>query len=1142
MTVAAPGLSLAELEAILTRTDPAVVLVRPRILRRVIKQHHGLGGLGLKVPHYKTCVLGRDALLQIADRDALGIQPGRELPATVILLTQPDARSLRSRSAERILLGSWRLLFHARVHAALDSRKLDEATVLDRVRHLGSAVFNEARAVLRQEHFLLPPHPTLSPSGGEGRVRGGDEKTVYEEFAAVYLELRYFARHLLPRYFPAIADFDAVDHLLAADVDADDLFTRTRPDGAPLPRASPVDHDEEEEETETGEAPLPVSVDTGTAPLADRAAARGNDVRAARLQLRAGHRPAALAAVRRLVDRLQNALRFPETEAAQWRASLEALLEPAARGLWPMEARLLYDLQRVCVDQEKEIYALDLVEWAVTWGQRPVKRLLPHQPFVLTVKYLRRALHRLTAAQVSDEVRHVLHSQLEHALHQAERRLRERFRPLIRGALDDVDLRPTNYAERVARETVVEAMLDRIAERGFLTMSDLRDALARNRLKLPDVANPGEILLGDKLLKANRKLAVALDGVYRRGEIYMRWLQRLSSVLFGTNSGRFLVLYLIMPLLLGAFAVKGPKLLWDEIRHYSRKALSLVGVGGPHVEQAHTNAEHAGDGEPAETATHEPGKRPHKPFFTQDDAVPIAAASVFMLGLIHLPILRRLVFSALHWAAWALWYILHDVPAGFLHLRAVRSVLQSRGYLLGYQFLLKPGCWGVAAGLILWQLGMETTIVCAGAGGLFLLAELILNSRIGLRVEETCTDGLVRGWHLFKEDVLPGLFRRVMGFFKWMVEGVDRISYVVDEWLRFRPGDSRLSLAIKPVVGLMWFFVTYVVRFAVNLLIEPQINPIKHFPVVTVSHKLILPMVPTVAETFGMSLTTTTTIAFGIPGIFGFLVWELKENWKLYRANQSPELRPLTIGSHGESMLRLMRPGFHSGTLPKLYAKLRRCERRRHATKARKRREDLHHVEEAVRHFAERGFVAVLEGSHAWGTTRTLYVGPVHAATNQIRIEIVSATRILPEGSDTSVMRRLNPESLEIAFEEQAGWLVAGVARPGWLEKLGREERLALADALAGFYKMAGVDLVREQVAAVLPPGATWSMSDSQLIVWHDGRTTSYDPSDAAALPWGRVLFGRSPLRWEDWVAAWQRDQDGKAHEPLLLPDVRLLP
>ena len=37
------------------------------------------------------------------------------------------------------------------------------------------------------------------------------------------------------------------------------------------------------------------------------------------------------------------------------------------------------------------------------------------------------------------------------------------------------------------------------------------------------------------------------------------------------------------------------------------------------------------------------------------------------------------------------------------------------------------------------------------------------------------------------------------------------------------------------MLGLVWFFAAYVIRLYTNLLIEPQVNPIKHFPVVTVA-------------------------------------------------------------------------------------------------------------------------------------------------------------------------------------------------------------------------------------------------------------------------------------------------------------------
>ncbi len=84
----------------------------------------------------------------------------------------------------------------------------------------------------------------------------------------------------------------------------------------------------------------------------------------------------------------------------------------------------------------------------------------------------------------------------------------------------------------MARKKLVEELLDQIAERGFLSMGDLRDAISRNNLKLPDLAGWPRLSDGDQLLRADRKLALALDGVYRRGEFYLRWMQRLSSLGF----------------------------------------------------------------------------------------------------------------------------------------------------------------------------------------------------------------------------------------------------------------------------------------------------------------------------------------------------------------------------------------------------------------------------------------------------------------------------------------------------------------------------------------------------------------------------------------------------------------------------------
>ena len=51
-----------------------------------------------------------------------------------------------------------------------------------------------------------------------------------------------------------------------------------------------------------------------------------------------------------------------------------------------------------------------------------------------------------------------------------------------------------------------------------------------------------------------------------------------------------------------------------------------------------------------------------------------------------------------------------------------------------------------------------------------------------------------------------------------------------------------MLLAVKAVLGLVWGVVAYVVRVYLTLLVEPQLNPIKHFPVVTVAAKIMLPV------------------------------------------------------------------------------------------------------------------------------------------------------------------------------------------------------------------------------------------------------------------------------------------------------------
>ncbi len=208
-----------------------------------------------------------------------------------------------------------------------------------------------------------------------------------------------------------------------------------------------------------------------------------------------------------------------------------------------------------------------------------------------------------------------------------------------------------------------------------------------------------------------------------------------------------------------------------------------------------------------------------------------------------------------------------------------------------------------------------------------------------------------------------------------------------------------------------------------------------------------------------MGFDPVPTVIIAIPGIFGFLVWELKENWRLYAANRKKGLSPVIIGKHGENMLRLLKPGFHSGTLPKLFAKLRHAERKaRGSGNWRPVRKYLHALERfelTIRRYIEREFLALLAGSK-WQGAAAVKAREIHLATNRIQIFFTKDT---PAN-----------EALSVALEIHCGWLVGDVAETGWTGRLPDCQRQAIISALLGLYKSAGLKLVEQQIKAAFSP------------------------------------------------------------------------
>src|SRR5208282_6098584 len=335
---------------------------------------------------------------------------------------------------------------------------------------------------LRQERFLLPPY---------------DGPSTYIEFAAVYLGIRYFQPALMASFFPALESLEKVDQVIAQDLRAETILAATRLPGTPEPdelreaaRVAAEAFDADPDGMMADHADEPQQRTTRWArgrhrserkyvlwsQRAERQAARRNlagaAIRRARAEFWAPRARAAEAAsalrdeINGLVDRLQAALGIAEDEPRPWREALLALAHQTPRGLWTVEARLLYDLQKVCVDQVQTTSTIDVMQWILSLGRRPIRRELPNQRLVLVSRHLRSAQRRLPSARISERQRRQLADVLEAATRTAEDRLRDGFRPKLVATLEEVGLRPRNLVEVVSRKKLVEELLDRIVERG----------------------------------------------------------------------------------------------------------------------------------------------------------------------------------------------------------------------------------------------------------------------------------------------------------------------------------------------------------------------------------------------------------------------------------------------------------------------------------------------------------------------------------------------------------------------------------------------------------------------------------------------------------------------------------------------------
>ena len=1170
----------SDVEHRLREQQVGIYFVMPRVVRRVLQNELDIASPLQQPPHRKSCVVQRDRLLWLVARDELGVDDRINLPEQIILIAQPEEHQLETMTREELQRHYWRLMFHARIDYEMLARtsraQMLTSELRSRIDRIGQSSFDEIRSVLRSEQMLMRPD---------------DDRNVYAEFVAVYHELQAFAPQLVPLYFPSLPAPEIVLETIGPECDAKILLKETRP--VDLPHDVPPNMETRDFIANNGQVATIAAVAphrsvrqyTSLVRKAGKLSDQQNNVRAALVRQVAlevvpeesidSAKQLLLEEIHKLVSRLQSALEMTDATARSWLEMCEKLLPSALRGFWNANARLLYDLQTVCFDHEQEIYKVDLLGWLISRGKSPLKRPLPKHRVVLMSKHLRRAALRAPNVEIDADGRRELSRLLHDAADSAEHILRVRLAPTIDRALLEAGFVPSSVVERVALKKMVHELSDGVVERGFITLGGLRDVISRNQLKMPDLNDATEFFTGDPLLRADKLMSISLDGVYQRGPFYLRWLQKLNSLAYGIPWGRLLTRYVALPfglsfLLLMSIEEIGHLLMGHSPAVHAIGAVVVDATGTvathgtgamvtPDVTVDKTGTTEAPSAKELIEHAASPAHVPHVNLVYSTDRMLLLGCVIF--ALIHFPLFRQ-------WVIWFLkttWYFLKIVliviPRAILRWRWVDRLLKSFPMMLFRRFILAP----LLATAFFWKilpfLGVYDNLNKWWGIVIFVASYLALNSRVGRDTEELAREFFSRTWYRIRVHLVMGLFTLVIDIFRAFTDGLERVLYAVDEWLRFRSGESNLTLGIKAVFGIVWAFVHGVVRFCVTLLIEPQLNPIKHFPVVTVSHKILfatfyLPLSYNLEKLFHLraaeAYTSATLILMCIPGVFGFLAWELKENWRLYKANRSPKLRPVQIGDHGETLLRLLCPGFHSGTIPRLFAKQRRAARRDvtalTTNKQARFAERLHHESKALRHFIERELIALLDESRAFHEYR-INVSDVELATNRITVMIEEHSK--------------SDHPLKLEFAEQSGWLVAVVREPGWLKQLATTDAEIFKVAMTGLFKLAAVDLVREQIErhlTITRPSAgkgqvishgshPYDIGPPGLIVWPNGVYDHevYYPLDdqpvthprprsfarAAGLnpfPMNALVFGLYELDWDEWRRFWDNEQRLSTH------------
>ena len=160
---------------------------------------------------------------------------------------------------------------------------------------------------------------------------------------------------------------------------------------------------------------------------------------------------------------------------------------------------------------------------------------------------------------------------------------------------------------------------------------------------------------------------------------------------------------------------------------------------------------------------------------------------------------------------------------------------------------------------------------------------------------------------------------------------------------------------------------------------------------------------------------------------------------------------------------------------------------------------------------------------------------------------------------------------IELEFSEQSGWLAAVIRDTGWLDNMEPDDAQVFKAALTGLYKLAAVDLVREQIESQISIATPqtpaepirsssiqvhpYDIGSSGLVIWPNGsyETELHYPLDETPvthprprflaracglnpLPIEALVFNYHVVEWDEWRQFWDNEQNIPAHSTARFP------